>query len=109
MNRKLLLFSVLIFIGLYVPASYSQVTFNCALANDVFTAPNVYEFDIYMLKTGTTAWRLMAAQFDITFNPAILNGGTLTAVELYTISGLDANGDNIYDPASWSPHNVDYA
>src|ERR1035437_5826978 len=107
MKSKILFFSMflLLIVGLYTPASYSQVGFTVSLKNDIYTAPNVYEFDIYMIKTGTTAWRLMAAQFDITFDPAIINGGTITAVELYTISGLDANGDNIYDPASWSPHN----
>src|ERR1035437_2809637 len=104
MKHKFLFFAILIFIGLYVPASYSQVAFTCTLKNDVFTAPNVYEFDIYMLKTGTTAWRLCAVQFNISFNPAILNGGNLTAVEVYTIAGTDGNGDPIYDPASWSPH-----
>jgi len=41
---------LLIAIGLYVPVSYSQVpaSFITTLANDAQTAPNVYEFDVYL-------------------------------------------------------------
>ena len=110
MKSKLLLSALflLLIVGLYTPASYSQVGYTVSLKNDVYTAPNVYEFDIYIQKTGTTAWRLCATQFDISFNPAIINGGTLTAAQIYTYAGDNGNGDPVYDPASWSPHVIDY-
>jgi len=88
---------LLLIVGLYTPASYSQVTYTVELKNDVFTAPNVYEFDIYITRTGTTALRLMATQFNITYNTAILNSGTLTAAVLYT---TDTDGNLVTQ--SWT-------
>jgi hypothetical protein len=73
---------ILLLLGLYSPASYSAVLnpfFTCNLANDAKTGANTYEFDIYLLRTGTDAFRLFAAQFDITFDNSVLNGGNLTA------------------------------
>jgi hypothetical protein len=113
MKCKFLFFSVLIFIALYIPASYSQ-TFTLTLTNDVYASPTTYEFDIYLIRTGTTTWKLSAVQFDISFNTAILGTGSLTAVELYTLNagaGYDANNAenfDVYDPASWSPHTISY-
>ena len=117
MKSKLLLSAMflLMIVGLYTPASYSQ-TFTLTLANDVYNpaTPNVYEFDVFLIRTGTTTWKLSAAQLDISFNTAILGTGSLTAVELYTLNagaGYDANNDenfDVYDPASWSPHSISY-
>jgi hypothetical protein len=92
MKSKLLLSAMFLFllVGLYTPASYSAVTYNITLANDVYTAPNVYEFDIFLAKTGTGTLRLCAIQFDISYNAAILNGGTPTFTEVYT-SDTDGN------------------
>ena len=91
---------LLLIVGLYMPASYSAPpTYNAELKNDVYTAPNVYEFDIYLTRTGTTALRLMATQFDITYNTAMINGGTITAEVLQT---LDSDG-NVIDQSWTSP------
>ena len=84
MKSKLLLSTMflLLIVGLYMPASYSAVLnpyFTCSLANDAKTGANTYEFDIYLLRTGTDAFRLFAAQFDLTFDNLVLNGGNLTA------------------------------
>jgi hypothetical protein len=115
MKSKILFSIMFLFLigGLYMPVSYSQ-TFTLTLANDVYTAPNVYEFDVFLIRTGTTTWKLSAAQLDISFNTAILGTGSLTAVEIYTLNagaGYDANADenfDVYDPASWSPHSISY-
>ena len=90
---------LLLIVGFYTPASYSQVTYTVELKNDVYTAPNVYEFDIYLSRTGTTTLRLCGTQFDITYDPAMVNGGTLTAEELQT---LDSDG-NVIDQSWTSP------
>src|ERR1039457_26984 len=83
MKNKSLYSFLLIFIllGLYVPVSYSQVpTYTCTLANDVQTAANVYEFDFYILRTGTNVFELSGFQIGLTYNAAALNGGTLTTI-----------------------------
>ena len=101
MKSKILFSAIflLLIVVLYTPTSYSSVAFTCNLANDVYTAPNVYEFDIYLLSTGTADFRLCACQFDITYNTAILNGGTLSA-EL-----IDASWDPLVE-ANYEPLNV---
>ena len=101
MKSKLLLSAMflLLIVGFYTPASYSAVTYTVELKNDVYTAPNVYEFDIYLSRTGTTTLRLCGTQFDITYDPAMVNGGTLTAEELQT---LDSDG-NVIDQSWTSP------
>ena len=102
MKSKLLLSAMflLLIVGFYTPASYStNPTYTVELKNDVYTAPNVYEFDIYITRTGTIPLRLMATQFDITYNAAMINGGTLTAQVLQT---LDTDG-NVIDQSWTSP------
>ena len=77
-NRFLLSALILFLIGFYSSTSYSQTpTYTCTLANDVQVADNIYEFDIYLLRTGTTPLELAAAQFGFTYNNLIKNGGTL--------------------------------
>jgi hypothetical protein len=79
MKYKFLPCIVLLFVGLFVPLSYSaNPTYTCTLTNDVKTASNVYEFDIYLLRTGTTPFELVQFQGGVIFNNAIKNGGTLT-------------------------------
>jgi hypothetical protein len=91
---------LLLIVGFYTPASYSAVTYTVELKNDVYTAPNVYEFDIYLSRTGTTTLRLCGTQFDITFNPTMqLYGDSLTAEVLMT---LDSDG-NVIDQSWTSP------
>ena len=82
MRNKLLLsfLFVLILTGIYVPVSYSQSpTYNCTLSNDAYTSDNVYEFDIYLLRTGTSAFELGGFQMGLTYDTLASNGGTVTA------------------------------
>ena len=39
-----------------------------------------YEFDIYLLQTGSTAFELSGCQIGLTFNDNVRNGGNLTAI-----------------------------
>ena len=71
---------VLMMVGLFSSSSVAQnPTYTCTLANDAVTAPNVYEFDIYLLRTGGTAFEMAQWQGGFTFNNAIKGAGTLTA------------------------------
>jgi hypothetical protein len=82
MKNKLLLTLVLslCILGLFAPAAYSQTpTYTCTITNDSLVGSNIYEFDIYLLRTGTTPMELGGAQFGFLFNDSIKNGGTLTA------------------------------
>src|ERR1035437_4064921 len=100
MKNKFLLcvMFLLIIAGIYVPACYSQTpTYTCTLANDIQTAANVYEFDVYILRTGTNAFELAGFQIGITYNASALNGGTLTA------TWVDASTDAIYTAKNEQP------
>src|ERR1035437_4033146 len=92
MKNKFLLCSMfLLIVGLFATFSYSQTpTFNYVIANDVQTAANVYEFDIYLLRTGTNVFQLFGAQIGINYNPSMLNGGTFTATWATGSSQLNA-------------------
>jgi hypothetical protein len=71
---------LLLLVGFYVPASYSQdPTYTLTLANDTKTAPNVYEFDVYVLNTSTNPFHYFGIQCKLGITTATLNGGTLTA------------------------------
>jgi hypothetical protein len=48
------------------------------LANDVQTSATTYQFDIYLLQTGSTEFRYFGAQCKLGITAATLNGGTVT-------------------------------
>jgi len=80
-NYILFKIGLILLVGLLIaPAYFAQTpSYTCTLANDVQTADSVYEFDIYLLRTGTTSFELAQIQFGFLYNDAIKNGGTLTA------------------------------
>src|ERR1035438_3942280 len=80
-NKYLLSFIIMLIVTvLYIPLSYTQTpTYICTLANDILAGGNVYEFDVYLLSTGTTPMQLGGIQFGFTYNNAVRNGGTMTA------------------------------
>jgi hypothetical protein len=80
MKHKFLLFTIFMLVGLFVRTSYCQIpTYTCTLVNDVQVSDSIFEFDIYLLRTGTTDFELAGWQGGFTYNDAIKNGGTLTA------------------------------
>jgi hypothetical protein len=82
--KKLILFFLILFIS---GIAYSQnPTYNVTLKNGVQVSPTVFDFDIWIEQTGTTAFELAALQMGILFNDAIKNGGTLSSA--VTASGL---------------------
>src|SRR5258708_632597 len=54
-------------------------TFDCYITNDTFISPTVYQFDLYLLRTGTVAFEYAMGQFAIAIDTACVKGGTLTA------------------------------
>jgi hypothetical protein len=49
------------------------------MSNDSIIAPNVYEFDIYLLNTSSNVFHLFGFQFGILYDSTTLKGGILTA------------------------------
>jgi hypothetical protein len=81
MKHKFLLFAVmLLVVGLFVPATYSQIaTFKCWLGNSTIDATGkIYEVDIYLQRTGTDVFELYAFQGGFLYDNNVKNGGTLT-------------------------------
>ena len=54
-------------------------TYLCELRNDVQVSSTVFEFDIYLLRTGAIPFEYAAGQYGILINPLIKNGGVITA------------------------------
>lgn len=83
LTRKIIPVPVLIIlfiISLSSTVLYSQTpTYSCTLANDTLKSLNVYEFDIFILNTGTAPMQLGGIQMGLTYNNAVKNGGTITA------------------------------
>lgn len=59
--------------------SAQNPTYLLELRNDVQVSGAVYEFDIYLLRTGTISFEYAQGQFGIVVNSLIKNGGSLTA------------------------------
>ena len=80
---KKILFPRLLLMMLIFPLSLlikaQNPTYLCELRNDAQTSSTVFEFDIYLLRTGSIPFEYAAAQFGILINPLIKNGGTITA------------------------------
>jgi hypothetical protein len=77
---SLLVMFLIIIVGLYSPAYYSQIpTYTMTITNDSVYNDNVYEFDIFLLRTGTTPFELSQWQGGLLFNNNIKGSGTLTA------------------------------
>ena len=92
MKNKLMLCSLLLLlVGFSTTISYSQTpTYTMTIANDAQTAANIYEFDIFLQRTGTDEFQLFGAQIGITYNPAIRGTGTFTATWVIGSSQLNA-------------------
>lgn len=53
-------------------------TYLLNVSNEVQTSPTEYEFDVYIMRTGTMQLELASLQFGLGFDITALNGGTLT-------------------------------
>ena len=97
MKHKIWIITISLLIGVLVPDFYAQTHFTCTLANDSLSAPNVYEFDIYMLSNDTSSIELAGVNFGFLYNTQVKDTGTITvswvpkSSELTTISQLPRN------------------
>jgi hypothetical protein len=78
MKHKIWLITLTLIIGFLVPDFYAQTHFTCTLANDSLSAPNVYEFDIYMLSNDTSSIELAGVNFGFLYNTQVKDTGTIT-------------------------------
>lgn len=70
---------------------YSQApTYSCDIRNEAFVASNIFEFDVYLTRTGVTPLELACINTGILLNTGFVNGGTLTPA-LLTGSELNAS------------------
>ena len=63
-------------------------TYEARLVNDALVAPNQYEFDIYVKRTGTTAFETYGIQVALIMDDAVRNGGTLNGIYVVGTSGM---------------------
>jgi len=76
---------------MYTPNFYAQTHFTCTLINDSLTAPNVYEFDIYMVSNDSTPIELAGINFGFLYNTQVQDTGTLTVTMVPKSSELSNN------------------
>ena len=62
-----------------MPVRGQVPTYLLELRNDVQTSATEYEFDIYLLRTGSVPFEYAIGQYGILVNPDIKNGGSLLA------------------------------
>src|SRR5438445_4227803 len=105
-RRLLVIVSKTYFLPLCVLLSLSgraQVpTFDCYLANDAFISPTIYQFDLYLLRTGTNVFEYAAGQFGILINSAAANGGTLTPAFVAGSCQLSTMGECPSNPSLYT-------
>jgi hypothetical protein len=63
-------------------------TYMCDIRSPAFVSDNVYEFDLYITRSGTIPLELANYQAGIQVNPLLVNGGTITASIVASSSGL---------------------
>lgn len=86
-----LIFMMFFIMGAIGVQAQPQPTYLCELRNDVQVSPTVYEFDIYIMRTGINAFDYAGTQHGITVNPTIKNSGTITAYFVTTTNGQSAS------------------
>lgn len=64
-------------------------TYLCELRNDTQVDAKTFEFDVYLLQTGSTTFEYTSMQFGININPVVVNGGTITVSLVSGTSGLN--------------------
>lgn len=75
-NEQLIILLLLVF---FAGASYAQSpTYSASLENDLMVSSNIYEFDLYLARTGSTPLELANFQAAIGIDPGFVNGGVIT-------------------------------
>ena len=75
---KVLIFLAITFFSITI---YAQTpTYECRVTNDLQVSPTVYQFDIYIYRTGSTVLNYNTSQLSLQYNNSVnlANGGTIT-------------------------------
>jgi len=80
MNRNIFKIILLVIVLLFSGSTLAQIpTYILNLTNDQQVDDKNFEFDIFLLRTGVTAFEYANnSQYFVNINPVIINGGTLT-------------------------------
>ena len=84
------LFPGLILLLLQAEVFSQSPTYSCDIRNHSFVSGTVYEFDLFITRTGSTPLELANYQAGIQVNPALVNGGAITATIVDNTSDLSA-------------------
>jgi len=87
--QKFWLVVALLAVGMTVQAQ--NPTYKLLLTNETNPTPTTYEFDVYLLRTSTTAMEMAGMQFGLGYDNTILNGGTPTVAVIPGFSDFPAN------------------
>jgi hypothetical protein len=72
---------------------YSQTqSYNCEIRNEVFVASTIFEFDLYLTRSGTTPLGLAGFNTDNLLNSGIVNVGKITRILL---AGFESNANQV--------------
>lgn len=89
MKSKIIL--LLILFSTHLAFLHAQIpTYEAYLINDVQTAPNQYEFDIYVKRIGSVPFEAYGLQCALIFEESIRNGGTFSAMYLQGTSEMNS-------------------
>ncbi|HNX87528.1 MAG TPA: T9SS type A sorting domain-containing protein [Paludibacteraceae bacterium] len=69
----------MVIIHISVSIQAQNPTYLCELRNDAQVSCNIFEFDIYLIRTGTIPFEYATGQYGILVNPLFKNGGVITA------------------------------
>jgi len=90
--KKISLIATVLF--LFAINSLAQMpTYLCELRNDAQIDSKTVEFDVYLLRTGSTAFEYSSMQMGININTSAANGGTITPT---FVAGSDLNASQVF-------------
>ena len=74
-------------------------TYLCELRNDTLTDAKTFEFEVYLLRTGSTVFEYTSMQMGININPGIVNAGIISAS---FVAGSDLKASQVFTPIKLS-------
>ena len=84
---------ILIFLVLIAAANLKgqNPSYSCDLRNDLQVDAKTLEFDVYLLRTGSTVFEYSSMQIGINVNPVVINGGIISVSLVPGSSDLNAS------------------
>jgi hypothetical protein len=90
-SSKMKLISICLLLFTFGISVADVPTYTAFLQNDLMVSSTVYEFDLYLTRTGVTPLELANFQAAITVNSSFVNGGTITPTIVSGSSDLNAS------------------